>query len=216
MTSPPGGGTRRRRPVAVPLAILAVATGLGITAALGGFAKAPEEPPEQLGPGATVDQKLFLTKFVASRTAFQPDVYGGEGKRFLEIELEVTNKSDRTQLVGSPGHAGKKGLLYAQSLLKMTPEIKNEFGPISAITDEGVPSRQLHPGMTATVVLRYELERGQRAPEQVTFDVGVFDPEPPGFSADPDLTLEPESDVEGAPPEVEARVTLPVRRGGTG
>ncbi|GIH76024.1 hypothetical protein [Planobispora longispora] len=217
MTSPPGGGTRRRRPVAVPLAILAIATGLGITAALGGFAEAPKEPPKQLGPGAAVDQKLFLTKFVASRTVFQPDEYGGEGKRFLEVELEVTNKGDRTEGVGSPGQGGKQGLLYGKSLLKMTPEITNEFGPISMIIDEGVPSQQLHPGMTSAVVFRYELAQGQQAPENVTFDVGVFDPDPDSVTgADLGLILESESDAKGAPPKVEAKVTLPVQRGEAG
>src|SRR5690349_23737806 len=105
MTSAPGDGprgTRRRRAVAVPIAALVVATGLGIVAAFGGLGDAPDKPPKQLGPGATLDQEQFLTKFVESRSTVEPGSFGGPDKRFVEIEMEVTNKGDATTRVGLP------------------------------------------------------------------------------------------------------------------
>ncbi|GII02980.1 hypothetical protein Pta02_49880 [Planobispora takensis] len=201
----------------MPLTALVIATVLGVTAAFGGFAEAAEKPPPRLGPGAVVDQKLFVTKFVTARTVFQPDVYGGDGKDFVEIELEVTNKGEKTEGVGSPAYGGQAGLLYAKSILKVTPEIKSELGPIAIIPDEGVVSRQLHPGMTSTVVIRYELAKGQEAPPSVQLDVGRFDPDWESFTgAEFGLTLETDGNAEKAPPKVEAQVVLPVQRGGTG
>ncbi|GAA3122080.1 hypothetical protein GCM10010466_11270 [Planomonospora alba] len=210
MTSPSGGGTRRRRPIAVPLTALVLAAGLGATAALGGFADAPDTPPRRLGPGATVDQKQFLTKFTAARTVFRPDGHGSGGRRFLEVELQVTNRGDATTGTGSPG---QDGAFFARGLLAMTPAIASEGGPAVDIPDEGVPSRQLHPGMTSTVVLRYELPEGQAPPEQVRYDVGSFAFQEQATIAEGTWVLERDGRAEGAPPKVVAQVTLPVERG---
>ncbi|WP_449063062.1 hypothetical protein [Planomonospora algeriensis] len=213
MTSPPGGDTPRRRPIAVPVTALVLSAGLGVTAALGGFADAPKEPPKQLGPGAVVDQKQFLTKFVTSRTVFQPDEYGPGGKRFLEVELEVTNKGDATTGTGSPG---PKGFLFAKGLLAMSPATTPEGDAIVNIADEGVPSRQLHPGMASTVVLRYELPEGQEAPEKVRFDVGTFEFQEQFTIATGSWVLEQDGEADDSPPKVVAQVTLPVERGEEG
>ncbi|MET8336774.1 hypothetical protein [Streptosporangium canum] len=214
MTSPPGGETSRRRPIAVPVAALVIATGLGITAALGGFAEAAEAPPKQLGPGSSLDQGEFTTKFTEARSLFQRDPFDGGGKRFLEIELEVTNKSDETTGVGAPGKGKSPGFMFAQSLLKMDPEIGGDLGPTVSVPDEGVPSRQLHPGMTSTVVVRYELPAGDRPPKKIKLDVGVFE-EPETFNIDLGWVLVKDGDADDAPPKVAAQVTLPVNQGGT-
>ncbi|MBG0813772.1 hypothetical protein [Planomonospora sp. ID82291] len=207
MTSPPGGGTSRRRPIAVPVTALVLSAALGVTAALGGFSDASNEPPKQLGPGAVVDQKQFLTKFVTTRTVFQPDEYGPGGKRFLEVELEVTNKGDETTGTGSPG---PKGFFFAKGLLAMNPAIASDGGPIVNIADEGVPSRQLHPGMASTVVLRYELPEGQEPPEKVRFDVGTFEFQEQFTVSPGSWTLERDGEADDSPPKVVAQVTLPV------
>ncbi|MER7211730.1 hypothetical protein [Streptosporangium sp. NPDC000239] len=209
MTSPSGGESTRRRPVAVPVAALVVATGLGVTAAFGGLAEAPKEPPKQLGPGATVDQGEFTTTFVESRTAFQPDEYGGEGKRFLEVVMKVTNKGEKTTTVGSPWSGTQRGLLFGAGLLKVTPELKTPYGPLTSVAAEGVPSQQLHPGVPSTVVIKYQLTDGQRAPQQVKLDVGTFEFNE-GFSHELGWVLVSE-DPKG-PPTVAAQVTLPVQR----
>ncbi|MDP9863235.1 MULTISPECIES: hypothetical protein [Streptosporangium] len=214
MTSPPGGETSRRRPIAVPAAALVIATGLGITAALGGFGEAPDEPPKQLGPGSSLDQGEFMTKFVEYRSLFQRDPFGGHGKRFVEIELEITNKSDETTGVGAPRNGKSPGFFFAESLLKMTPEIKSENGPLITIPDEGVPSRQLHPGMTSTVVVRYELPDGDRPPRKIQLDVGTFELTE-GFMLGSAWSLVKDGDDPDSPPEVAAQVTLPVKQGGT-
>jgi hypothetical protein len=191
----------------VPVTALVLSAGLGVTAALGGFSDAPKEPPKQLGPGAVVDQKQFLTKFVASRTVFQPDEYGPGGKRFLEVELEVTNKADETTGTGSPG---PKGLLFAKGLLAMSPAVAPEGDAIVSIADEGVPSRQLHPGMPSTVVLRYELPEGQEPPEKVRFDVGTFEFREQFTIVTGSWILERDGKADDSPPKVVAQVTLPV------
>ncbi|GGL23393.1 hypothetical protein GCM10014719_26450 [Planomonospora parontospora subsp. antibiotica] len=197
----------------MPVTVLVLSAGLGVTAALGGFSDAPKEPPKQLGPGAVVDQKQFLTKFVTSRTVFQADEYGPGGKRFLEVELEVTNKGGETTGTGSPG---PKGLLFAKGLLAMSPAIAPEGGPIVSVADEGVPSRQLHPGMASTVVLRYELPEGQEPPEKVRFDVGTFERLEQFTIIAGSWVLEEDGEADGSPPKVVAQVTLPVERGQEG
>ncbi|MFD0887608.1 hypothetical protein ACFQ08_23965 [Streptosporangium algeriense] len=186
-----------------------VATGLGVTAALGGLAEAPEEPPKQLGPGATFDQGEFATTFVESRTVLQPDEYGGESKHFLEIVMKVTNKGEETTKVGSPWYGTQKGLLFGAGLLKVTPEIKTPYGPMSSVAAEGVPSQQLHPGVPSTVVVRYQLANGQRIPQQVKVDVGTFEFNE-GFSHELGWLLV--SKEPSGPPTVAAQVTLPVQR----
>ncbi|WP_433250956.1 hypothetical protein ACQPYK_05075 [Streptosporangium sp. CA-135522] len=213
MTSSPDGETRGRRPVAVPVAALVMAAGLGITAAFGGLGEHPEEPPKQLGPGSNLDQGEFMTTFVESRTALQTDRYGGATKHFLEVVLKVTNKGDETTVVGAPTQGKTPGFSFAKSLLKMTPEIKSESGPTVTVPDEGVPSRQLQPGMTSTVVLRYQLAPGQRPPKKVQFDVGTFELSE-GFALAPDWNLVRDGDGTDAPPKVVAQVTLPVKQGG--
>ncbi|GAA4230560.1 hypothetical protein FHR32_003614 [Streptosporangium album] len=213
MTSPPGGETRPRRPVAVPIAALFAATGLGVVAALGGFGKAPEEPPKQLGPGASLDQGEFMTTFVESRTTAEPGSFGGPSKRFLEVVLKVVNKGDETTGVGSPWDQKNRGRLFGAGLLKLTPEIKTPYGPTASIVDQGVPSTQLHPGITSTVVVRYELPERQRPPRQVKLDVGTFEYNK-GFTQD--LGWLPVQKDDDGPPAVAAQVTLPVRQKGTG
>lgn len=214
MTSPPGGETRPRRPVAVPIAALIAATGLGVTAALGGLGETPEKPPKQLGPGSSLDQGEFTTTFVESRTAAEPGRFGIPGKRFLEVVLKVTNKGEETTELGSPPQGKTPGFFFAASLLKMTPEIKSDLGAVLSIPDGDVSSTQLHPGTTSTVVIRYELPRGSRPPKKVQFDVGAFELSE-GFNLDPAWTLVADGDAADAPPEVAAQVTLPVRQGGT-
>ncbi|MEV8634441.1 hypothetical protein AB0395_22570 [Streptosporangium sp. NPDC051023] len=209
MTSPPGGENRRRRPVAVPIAALVVATGLGVTAAFGGLAEAPKEPPKQLGPGASLNQGEFTTKFVESRTVFQADPFGGTGKRFLELVMEVTNTGEETAQVGFPWYEKKEGLSFGAGLLKMTPEIKSPYGPLTSVSGDSVPGRQLHPGVTSTVVVRYELTGGQHPPKQVKLDVGTFEFNE-GFTQNFGWVLV-KDDPEG-PPTVAAQVTLPVRQ----
>ncbi|MFC4060436.1 hypothetical protein ACFOWE_19195 [Planomonospora corallina] len=210
MTSPSGGGTRRRRPIAVPLILMLLAAGLGATAALGGLSAAPDDPPRRLGPGATVDQGRFLTTFVAARTVRRPDEDGLRDRRFLEVELEVVNRGDETTQVGRPGEGGHS---FARGLLAMTPPIPSGDGPDVTVADGGVPSRQLHPDMAAAVVLRYEIPEGQPSPETVRYDVGAFERRERSAAAEDFWVLERDGRTQDAPAKVTAQVTLPVQRG---
>jgi hypothetical protein len=219
MTSAPGDGprgTRRRRAVAVPLAALVVVTGLGIVTAFGGLSNAPDKPPKQLGPGASLDQEQFLTKFVESRSIVEPGTFSAPGKRFVEIEMEVTNKGDETTLIGLPNKDGTDSPFFAGSLLKLTPEIKSKYGPMASAPAGGAESTQLQPGMATRVVIKYELPDGEQAPKQVRMDIGTFE-FAEGITLVSGWHLVREDDEAGtarSPLTVAAQVTLPVQTKG--
>ncbi|MER6825695.1 hypothetical protein ABT352_06885 [Streptosporangium sp. NPDC000563] len=216
MTAPPEGPTGRR-PIAVPLAALVTVTGLAVTTVLGGFATAPEKPPKRLGQGSTVDQEQFTTTFVGSRTVSEPGLFGGPAKRLLEIELLVVNKGEETAGTGVPYQEGHGGGSFGTSLLKVSPEIKGKYGASVFTPTGGGESSQLHPALPTSVVVRYELEDGQRPPRQLTIDVGTYEWRE-GITLAPGwflVTKDGEGDEGGEKPVVTAQVTLPVMPGGT-
>ncbi|WP_329426227.1 hypothetical protein OG339_39110 [Streptosporangium sp. NBC_01495] len=209
MTAPPEGPTRRR-PIAVPLAALVTAAGLGVTAALGGFATAPDTPPKRLGQGSTVDQEQFTTTFVGSRTTSEPGLFGSPAKRFLEIEFRVLNKGDETADMGLPYEGGPPGGgSFGASLLKITPAIKGKYGASVFTPTGGGESSQLHPALPTSVVVRYELEGRQRPPKQLTIDVGKYEWNE-GITLAPGWFVVTKDDGGKEKPVVAAQVTLPV------
>ncbi|MFF4773300.1 hypothetical protein [Microtetraspora fusca] len=214
MTSSPRGA-RRRRPVLVPVALAVVAVGIGATAAFGGLKEAPEEPPPKVQPGEVVDQGEFHTQFIKAVDTVERSEFG-QTKRYLNLVLKVTNMGDRTTDVGVAHAPGKPWSLdagFANSLISMTPEIKQEYGPRVNVLSYGVKSHQLHPGITTTVVVQYELDPSAKAPESVTLAVGRFVYEELGMrDQTPIWKLELEEDADPAVPVVAARITLPVRQ----
>ncbi|MEU4536707.1 hypothetical protein AB0G15_17745 [Streptosporangium sp. NPDC023825] len=212
--TPPSEGPTRRRPIAVPLVALVTAAGLGVTAALGGFATAPDKPPKRLGQGSTVDQEQFTTTFVGSRTLSEPGLFGGPAKRFLEIELRVVNKGDETAITGLLYEGTLAGGSLGTSLLKITPAIKGKYGASVFSPTGGGESTQLHPALPTSVVVRYELEDRQRAPKQLTIDVGKYEWRE-GITLAPGWFLVTENDAGKEKPVVTAQVTLPVVPKGT-
>ncbi|GAA3415846.1 hypothetical protein [Streptosporangium vulgare] len=212
--TPPSEGPTRRRPIAVPLVALVTIAGLGATAAVGGFATAPEKPPKRLGQGSTVDQEQFTTTFVGSRTLSEPGLFGSPAKRFLEIELRVTNKGDETAITGLPYEGGLGGGSLGSSLLKITPAIKGKYGASVFSPTGGGESTQLHPALPTSVVIKYELEDRQRVPKQLTIDVGKYEWRE-GVTLSPGWFLVTENDGGEEKPVVTAQVTLPVVPKGT-
>ncbi|MEU4404177.1 hypothetical protein AB0F88_06610 [Streptosporangium sp. NPDC023963] len=212
--TPPSEGPTRRRPIAVPLVALVTAAGLGVTAAVGGFATAPDKPPKRLGQGSTVDQEQFTTTFVGSRTLSEPGLFGGPAKRFLEIELRVVNKGDETAITGLLYEGTLAGGSLGTSLLKITPAIKGKYGASVFSPTGGGESTQLHPALPTSVVVRYELEDRQRAPKQLTIDVGKYEWRE-GITLAPGWFLVTENDAGKEKPVVTAQVTLPVVPKGT-
>lgn len=212
--TPPSEGPTRRRPIAVPLVALVTIAGLGATAAAGGFATAPEKPPKRLGQGSTVDQEQFTTTFVGSRTLSEPGLFGSPAKRFLEIELRVTNKGDETAITGLLYEGGLAGGSLGSSLLKITPTIKGKYGASVFSPTGGGESTQLHPALPTSVVVKYELEDRQRAPKQLTIDVGKYEWRE-GVTLAPGWFLVTEDDGGKEKPVVTAQVTLPVVPKGT-
>ncbi|MCC5579681.1 hypothetical protein IMZ11_29040 [Microtetraspora sp. AC03309] len=214
MTSSPRGA-RRRRPVLVPVALAVIAAGIGVTAAFGGLKEAPDEPPPKAQPGEIVDQGEFRTQFIKAVDTVERNEYG-RTKRYLKLVLKVTNMGDTTASVGVIPQAGQSWSPFAGfagALLRMTPQIKQEYGPEAHVLSYGVKSEQLHPGITTTVVVQYELEPAAVAPPSITLDVGRFVYEKVGLRDGTHYwQLEMEADADPAVPVVATQVTLPVRQ----
>ncbi|MGW5261580.1 hypothetical protein ACWEQG_11420 [Microbispora sp. NPDC004025] len=216
MTSSPNGA-RRRRPVLVPVASALAVVGIGVTAAFGGFAEAPEKPPATVSPGDVIDQGRFHTQFIKAIDTTEKGDFGTT-KRYLELVLKVTNMGKETASVGvmpEPGKGFTQSTTFASSLLRTRPEIKTKYGPTVSVLSLGVESHQLHPGITTTVVVKYELEPTATAPPEISLDVGSFAYEGLGLlNQGHDWMLAGAYKDDDGPfePEVATRITLPVRK----
>ncbi|MCG5216946.1 hypothetical protein [Streptosporangium sp. KLBMP 9127] len=217
MTSPPGGGSRKKRPVLVPVVAVLLATGMGATAVLGGLDQVPDPPPKQLGAGQFLDQGLYRTQFVGAKSYVTPsDSEYVDDKRFLDLEFKVINLGQDTDVVGGPSDPARPSVwsAFANSVLRTTPPVKGKYGADTFVFDRGVRSKQLHPGITSTVVVRYQLELNAEVPEKLTLDVGGHE-YVAGFN-DPSSKwqlLSKEVNDKYIPVTV-AKVTLPVRKEG--
>jgi hypothetical protein len=215
MTSFPQGA-RRRRPVLVPVASALAATGIGVTALLGGLEQAPDEPPPKAGPGDVIDQGEFRTQFIKAIDTTERDEFG-TATRYLELVLKVTNMGDTTTSVGVVPQPGDKisqlPSSFAPSLLRTKPEIKTKYGADASVSSYGIKSRQLHPRITTTVVVKYELEPAATPPAEISVDVGSFFYDQIGLRDQrSDWQLNGADDDGTFVPDVAAQVTLPVRQ----
>ncbi|WP_433437080.1 hypothetical protein [Nonomuraea sp. CA-141351] len=202
----------------MPAVALVAFTAVGITALLGGLREAPDEP-EPLGQGAVLDQGLYSTKFVESHvTVERAKTQFDEDKRFVELVFDVTNEGDETVPVGLPGQNPAQAVgsnFFATSLLKITPAFDKDAGPfVFAQGKGGGESRQLHPGMTSRVIVRYRLKDNEQPPEKMSMDVAAFEYEGGFNDPTPRWQIVPK-DPGDKPlvPEVKARVTLTVKKG---
>ncbi|MET8864418.1 hypothetical protein ABZW11_15875 [Nonomuraea sp. NPDC004580] len=220
MTEPSGDRTDKpRRPVVVPAMALTALTVIGITALLGGLGEAPEEV-EPLSQGAVLDQGLYDTKFVESRVRVErAQNTWDEDKRFLELVFDVTNKGDETLPVGLPPAKIEQAFTsttFAGSLVKITPAFDRESGPFAYALSKGGETRQLHPGVTSEVIVRYRLKDGEQPPDKVTLDVASFEETEAFNNAALEWSMVAEEAGERSfRPVIKARVTLPVKKGGT-
>ncbi|MGW7484052.1 hypothetical protein ACWGH8_36385 [Nonomuraea muscovyensis] len=216
MTEPSDGSDRQGRPVVVPALGLVAVTAIGVTALMGGLREAPDEPPA-LAKGAVLDQGRYSTRFVQSRVRVVPgDSPFSEDRRFVELVFEVTNKGDETTSVGLPPtkeeHAAF-GESFASSLVKISPAFPADAGPSVFAVAKGGETRQLHPGVKSTVIVRYRLGAGDKPPAKFTLDVAGFAYEP-GFNDPTERWQKVTEEAAGKiVPEVKARVTLPVEEG---
>ncbi|WP_204075285.1 hypothetical protein [Planotetraspora phitsanulokensis] len=212
MSSP--RGSRRRRPVLVPVASAVVVAGIGLTAATGGLAQASEEPPPKVAPGKVIDQGQFRTQFVKAVDTTEKDSYGGS-KRYLKLTVQVTNLGDETVGVGVMRKPGDKVMQipfsFAGSILRVRPEPKTKYGPDISVMSFGMESKQLLPDLMKNVVLKYELDPAATAPSTVTVDVGRFVYEQLGIRDQAHYwQLVGDDDGDTFVPTVAAEVTLPV------
>ncbi|MEV0622923.1 hypothetical protein AB0I81_57065 [Nonomuraea sp. NPDC050404] len=215
MTEPSGGSTdRQKRPVVVPALALVALTAVGITALLGGLDERPDPAPPQLKPGQVLDQGQFDTKFVESKITLQrAESEFAKDKRFLDVIFTVTNKTDETLNVGGLRSDKSRGFGFGGTLLKMTPQIKSEFGGSVFVDSKGVQSSQLHPGIPATVVARYELTGTAQPPKQVSYDVGAYEELTSGLNDTTQWFLQTEQDAFGGEntDKVVAKISVPVQ-----
>ncbi|MEN3537461.1 hypothetical protein AAH991_20280 [Microbispora sp. ZYX-F-249] len=215
MTSSPNGA-RRRRPVLVPVASALAVVGIGVTAAFGGFTEAPKKPPPAVSPGDTIDQGQFHTEFIKAIDTTEKGDFG-TAKRYLELVIKVTNMGKETASVGIIRQPGDKILPvtgFAGSLLRTRPEIKTKYGPLVSVLSRGIESKQLQPGITTTVVVKYELEPTATAPPEISLDLGSFAYEKIG-SRDQTHYWQLVGDWEDDGPfvpKVTSQITLPVRK----
>ncbi|WP_157530029.1 hypothetical protein [Microtetraspora niveoalba] len=214
-SSPRDARRRRRRPVLVPVALAVIAAGIGVTAIFGGLKEAPEEPPPTARPGETVDQGAFHTQFIKAVDTVERNEFG-RTKRYLNLVLKVTNMGDETASVGVAHEPGRPWSVFsglAGSLLAIEPKVGQEPSPRVHVLSYGVKSQQLHPGITTTVVVQYELDPGAVAPDSVTLDVGRFVYQEIGMRDQGNAwQLEMKEDSDPAVPVVATRITLPVRQ----
>ncbi|MEU6429488.1 hypothetical protein ABZ860_26630 [Microbispora sp. NPDC046973] len=215
MTSSPNGA-RRRRPVLVPVALALAVVGVGVTAAFGGLKEAPDKPPSTVSPGDTIDQGQFRTQFIKAIDTTEKGDFG-DTKRYLELVLKVTNMGKETASIGVVPESGKYSPFgsFAGSLLRTRPEIKTKYGPQVSVLSLGVESHQLHPGITTTVVVKYELEPTATAPPEISLDVGSFVYEQLGLLNQGyawQLAGAYKDDKGPFEPEVATQITLPVRK----
>ncbi|GAA1015681.1 hypothetical protein Aple_009690 [Acrocarpospora pleiomorpha] len=192
-------------------------SGLGATAGFGGLAEVPKERPPAVAQGAVVDQELFRTQFLKAVDKTE------NGARSLELILKVRNMGEQTKSVGlvpEPGPKVNRHGGFATTLLRVTPPIEADNSPQAYVLGYGVQSGQLHPGITHTVVVRYDLKPGAAPPAQITIDVGGFVLDTVSrrdqrelWQIKPKRELPQGAGQEGDPvePAVIAQVTLPVR-----
>ncbi len=148
---------------------------MGVTAAFGGLKDAPAKQLEQLGKGAEVDQVRMRTKF--EDAVVRPggkDGIGTSDKRYLQIIMKVTNQSDATMLAQIMDDALPTVRADGKTL-KPAADPDVTLGPRVVVVSGGHAYDQLHPGMTATVVMAFELASGQPAPERVVIGAATYE-----------------------------------------
>ncbi|GAA4192771.1 hypothetical protein GCM10023074_12970 [Microbispora amethystogenes] len=201
----------------VPVASALAVVGIGVTAAFGGLRDAPDKPPPTASPGDTIDQGQFRTQFIKAIDTTEKGSFG-DAKRYLELVVKVTNMGDETASVGmvpQPGKGFSQTGTFAGSLLRTRPEMKSEYGPRASVLSYGIESQQLHPGITTTVVVKYELQPTATAPEEISLDLGSFEYRAlGGRDQTRSWMLKGEGGDKDGPfePEVATRITLPVRK----
>jgi hypothetical protein len=221
MTSTPPGGSRRRRPVLIPvLVVLALAT-VGVSAAFGGLEETPKQQPDQLGKGAEVDQGQMITRFEDAVVRPGGNGVGISDKRYLQIIMKVTNESDGTILAQHMDDAILTIRADSETIKQSDPSALTSSPQIVTVS-RGHTYGQLHPKVPATVIMALELPANQQAPKNVQIDAGTFEWHEDFFYGTHDwLRAEeqgpptPEDRQKGksehSTPTVIAQVNLPVR-----
>ncbi|TMR88388.1 hypothetical protein [Nonomuraea basaltis] len=219
MTEPSGDSTETpRRPVVVPAVSLVALTAVGITALLGGLNETPDAP-EPLSLNVVVDQGRFSTKFIGSRVTVEKGEFDfDEDKRFVELVMDVTNKGDETAPVGLPPQKFEQAHVsdsFAGSMVKITPAFPKEAGPFVFARAKGGETRQLHPGVTTQVIVRYRLKENEQPPEKIVVDLAKYEYEPDFLSDVPRWKMVTDEVGDKFVAEIEYRVTMPVEKGDT-
>lgn len=156
----------------VPIAVLVVAAGLAVAAAFGGLAEAPEPAPPTLGKGGVVDQERISTRFEDAVVRAGGEGVGSSGKRYLQIHLRVTNRSDETVSAFS---------MIDSTVLNVRADGETIRAPgrpgtpLISVPIAGRPYDQIHPRLTMPVVMAFDLPADRDPPRTVQIDAGTFE-----------------------------------------
>ncbi|RCG31747.1 hypothetical protein DQ384_09415 [Sphaerisporangium album] len=222
MTSPAPRGSRRRRPVLVPVTALLATAAVAVTAAFGGLGEAPSEGPERRQAGQEVDQDLFRTRIADAVTRTLP----GDDRPFVEMTLKVYNEAESS--VPLP--------YLEKSLLRITTRDGERLIDPSVtpgeqtwvyelwVPGEGGSSRILPPKRTSTVLLRLirkatpeeraagagpDAASAKPAPSLLDVDLGLYENHEDALTGRHRAQLVIGDDGE---PEIAARVTVLIRK----
>jgi hypothetical protein len=205
--------------VLVPVAVLCAASGLAVAAALGGLNQMPDDPPPSTTPGEQVDQDLFKTTIVDVVAHKIHDPY--TEKTVLDLNLKVYNNATTSV----PTYYLEQSILKiappaGPPLVAPRPTATASSSPAPSasaptwdrdtfIPASGVNSRELPPGLTSNVVMRFDVPKGLAVPERLTIDMGIYELHEDWFTKRhrPELVTD-----DNLVDIVTAKVTLPVKR----
>ncbi|WP_405144304.1 hypothetical protein OG589_41445 [Sphaerisporangium sp. NBC_01403] len=222
MTSSVPRGSRRRRPVLVPAAVLLAAASIGAVAALGGLREAPPEKPPQRRAGQEIDQDVFRTKIedaLVHQVTFDGDDPSAPRHTVLDLSLRIYNDAEvsvplaylENSLLRVVSRDGEK-LMVPGSM----PGTGDTWLYDTTVPGDGAPSRLLPPKRTSSVIIRLRkrsssgVDSGSaKYPDLLEIDVGKYENHEDALTGRRIAQLVTGDDNK---PIVAAHVTVPVRK----
>jgi hypothetical protein len=196
--SSPQHSTRSRRAVPATAIVAAVFVVLTAVTWVTGGLRASSSSPEQLRPGATVEQNLYTVQVISARTASMEVGLDDKPGPVLAVRMRVTNNGDRTTTISG----GKLSGVTGGVLLGPQPGRRAD----DAVCDPALGATlSLQPRLPTNVDMIWKLTGPP--PQQVTVGLQRWER---WLTLDQDEYIWSVTD-----PTYIAQVTLPVRQGGT-
>ncbi|GII85320.1 hypothetical protein Ssi03_33100 [Sphaerisporangium siamense] len=209
-----------RRAILVPVVAFLAAATVAVSAAFGGLEEAPANPFPQLGKGATFDHGRVKTVFEDAVIRPGRLGLGVIGKRYLQLVLKVTNRSDAT--ISAQTMDGALPTVRTDTMVLKPSDDPADLGPRIVVIAGEKTYGQLHPGVPETVVMSFELKPGTPFPKTVYIDAGTYEWHelfsnrthewwPVTEEGPPTAEDRKQGKTSTSMPVVGARITMPVR-----